>query len=142
MGQQLAAGIRLSFAIECFRAEGEAADFAIAALAESVESLVGAVVVTDKLGDATEIYRRCQFAQQMVGGDQLFIDHAQEAALIAVLALHILPHRCHMIIQHLLVTILTEHALDFKSLPCYNNKVGFTPVYSRQLGARKVRAYP
>jgi len=32
-----------------------------------------------------------------------------------------------MIIQHLLLTIPTEHALGFKSLPCYNNKVVFTP---------------
>jgi len=64
----------------------------------------------------------------MLGRNQLFVDHAEEATLSAVLALHILPRRCHIISQHLLLTIPTEHAIDFKSLLCYNDKVGFTPV--------------
>ena len=52
-----------------------------------------------------------------IGRDKLFIDHGKEAALLAVLPLHILPRRCRMIIQHLLLTILTEHTIAFRSLP-------------------------
>ena len=79
-----------------------------------------------------EFLRQGQALDDFLCADHVVIGaDSEEVALLAVLALHILPRRCHMIIQHLLLTILTEHALAFKSLPCYSNKVGFTPVSAK-----------
>ena len=55
---------------------------------------------------------------ELVGGDQLFINHAKEAALLAVLALHKINHRSHRIMVRLLSTILAHRPLDFKPPSC------------------------
>jgi len=73
-------------------------------LAACRAAIVQAATVAYRYGDEGEIHppapklwrtgNGCrQFAQQMVGGDQLSVDHAKETALIAVFALYILPHR-------------------------------------------------
>ena len=47
-----------------------------------------AVAVADQPRDEIEIYCRRQSAEQMGGGDQVFIDHTKETVLAGVLALH------------------------------------------------------
>jgi len=56
--------------------------------------------------------------QEMVSGNQFVVDHAEEAALIAVFALHKLNHDCYRIMVKLLPTIQAHRPLDSKpSLP-------------------------
>ena len=53
--------------------------------------------------------------QQMLGGDQLFIDHAREAALLAVFALHSRYHYPQKTVPAPLIPILAHYPLDSKA---------------------------
>ncbi len=50
--------------------------------------VVRAVAITDQIPDQTKVHCRRQLAQQMVSWDELFVDHAKEAALAAVFSLY------------------------------------------------------
>jgi len=56
-------------------------------------AVVGTVAITHQLADETESYGLGDSAQQMICGYQLVVDHAEKAALGAVLSLHSCDHR-------------------------------------------------
>jgi len=58
--------------------------------------------------------------QRMVSWNKVFVDHSKGTILAGVLSLHESPHCCPMTIAHVLVTILAQHALDFKSTICHD----------------------
>ncbi len=80
-------------------------------------AVMGTVAVTDCLRDETKVYGWRQFAQQMVGGDQAFVDHSEKAALRTVLALHKANHRSRRIMFQVLPMILTHRPLDINPPP-------------------------
>lgn len=50
--------------------------------------VVWTAATTDQIPDETKVHCRRQLAQEMVSWDEGFVDHAKEAALIAVFSLH------------------------------------------------------
>ena len=65
--------------------------------------------------DETKVHCCRQFAQQMVGGDQFFIDHVKGAALLAVFARHCSNHQLLEFPE--LVMILAQPSLDSRLPP-------------------------